>query len=218
MVLICKKHFVHTFPLIWTLPYLSSQMITGDHPLLTDGHTCSQVFPHWYKWLLKNLKIAQLPLHISPQRSTLYINTQTQQEKISNLNYWQACSVQTTCTVFWVKFLGRQLVSFLNRCAFFIFCDIDGLTHTVSEQQHQHLVVFISLFWFVCVCLSPTDNIHKSDHARFWIRLKVSLPPNIVQRVSALLHQIHNIKHRQAIKTAILLVEKQRDTYFGASV
>lgn len=56
-------------------------MITGHHPLFTDGDTHSQVLSHYHKWLLKNVKTTKLPLHISPQSSTLYIYTQKQTQK-----------------------------------------------------------------------------------------------------------------------------------------
>ena len=62
------------FPLFWLLPYLSSQMLTGYHPLLTNGDPRSQVLPHRYERLLKNFKTAQLSLHVPSQGSTFCTN------------------------------------------------------------------------------------------------------------------------------------------------
>ena len=87
--------------------------------------------------------------------------------------------------------------------------------HCVSKNNiSKYLFSFpgFGLCVCVCVCVSPTNNIHESDHARFWIWLKISLPPNVIQSVSALFHQVHNIRHRQAIKTTVLLVGNTRDT------
>lgn len=62
------------------LPYLSSQMFTGYHPLFTDSNTRSQVLSHRYKCFVKYFKTAQLPLHISSQGSTLSMYTQIESE------------------------------------------------------------------------------------------------------------------------------------------
>lgn len=62
-------------------------MLTGNYPLLADGNGCSHVLPYGYKWLLKNVKTAQLPLHISSQRSALCTNKPEKKRTESNTNH-----------------------------------------------------------------------------------------------------------------------------------
>lgn len=107
------------FSPFWSLPYLSSQMLTGYHPLFTDGNARSQVLSHRYKWLLKNFKAAQLPLHISSQGSTLSFHKQTQKERVNIINKslqsqaFQHLIIDKPCSVYQrvlytKEFLGKQ--------------------------------------------------------------------------------------------------------------
>lgn len=72
--------------------------------------------------------------------------------------------------------------------------------------NQPHAAILFSLRW---LCQSPTNNIHETNHACLWIRLNICLPPHIIQNVSTLFHQIHDIRHRQGVQPNKLLAEPQ---------
>lgn len=72
--------------------------------------------------------------------------------------------------------------------------------------QQPHVI-----FCYGWMCQSPTNNIHETNHACLWIRLKICLPPHIVQNVSALLHKIHDIRHRHGVQLSKLLTQPEKD-------
>lgn len=102
----------------------------------------------------------------------------TQQEKMTNIKLLR-CHVPYVQHMLYTE---EKKVSFISQNMFLF--DI-GLTHTVCLKSTSANICFHFLVLVLCL---PTDNIHKSDHACFWIWLKISLPPNIIQSVSAQFH------------------------------
>lgn len=115
--------FPHT-----NLPYLSSQMFTGYHPLFTNGDTRSQVLSHRYKRLLKDFKITQLPLNISSKGSTLCTNKH-KQKRLQNCHIHR--HPHTVTHMHWGNITNISLQSQAFQHTGDCSCSVCTVVHTV---------------------------------------------------------------------------------------